>query len=138
MLYPKEDRVTNTLMYTCRTCQWSEGAASSCVFRNVLEASVGETAGVTQDVGDDPTVGLPGLCNYCGQEILCVRCGFGLSGGVGEWNGESDTSDDDVDDDDDQIRNAGQDYNGDLEMSTAETVAQPDANGDMPLAAAGG
>ena len=59
MLYPKEDRITSKLMFACRTCQFSEEASSSCVFRNNLYNTVGETAGVTQDVGNDPTVGLP-------------------------------------------------------------------------------
>jgi hypothetical protein len=59
MLYPKEDPDTHRLQFACRTCQFSEEAASSCVFRNVLNNAVGETAGVTQDVGSDPTVRLP-------------------------------------------------------------------------------
>ncbi|KAL9104586.1 MAG: hypothetical protein Q9187_008883, partial [Circinaria calcarea] len=75
MLYPKEDRMSNTLMFACRTCQFSEPAISSCVFRNTLYNTVGETAGVTQDVGADPTVGLPDFCTLCGQEILCFICG---------------------------------------------------------------
>lgn len=56
MLYPKEDPETHRLNFACRTCQYAEEAASSCVFRNVLNNAVGETAGVTQDVGSDPTV----------------------------------------------------------------------------------
>ncbi|KAI9675392.1 MAG: hypothetical protein M1817_001296 [Caeruleum heppii] len=79
MLYPKEDRISNTLMFACRTCQFSEPATSSCVFRNQLQNSVGETAGVTQDVGSDPTVGLPNFCILCGSEIVCVHCGQGIS-----------------------------------------------------------
>jgi len=81
MLYPKEDRVSNTLMFACRTCQFSEAATSSCVFRNELTNTVGETAGITQDVGSDPTVGsdelshLLSLCTMCGQEIACEICG---------------------------------------------------------------
>ena len=75
MLYPKEDRMSNTLMFACRTCQFSEPAVSSCVFRNTLYNTVGETAGVTQDVGADPTVGIPDFCTLCGQEILCFICG---------------------------------------------------------------
>ncbi len=59
MLYPKEDPDTHRLQFACRTCQFSEEAKSSCVFRNVLNNAVGETAGVTQDVGSDPTVRLP-------------------------------------------------------------------------------
>ena len=63
MLYPKEDRLTNKLMFACRTCQFSEEASSSCVFRNNMYNTVGETAGVTQDVGSDPTV----------RDVLCFR-----------------------------------------------------------------
>lgn len=70
MLYPKEDPDTHRLQFACRTCQYSEEAASSCVFRNVLNNAVGETAGVTQDVGSDPTVGLP-LCLLCGALVIC-------------------------------------------------------------------
>lgn len=40
------------------------------MFRNVLNNAVGETAGVTQDVGSDPTVNLP-LCLLCGSVIIC-------------------------------------------------------------------
>lgn len=57
MLYPKENKVDNTLMFACRTCPFSEVATSSCVFRNELTNTVGATAGITQDVGTDPTVG---------------------------------------------------------------------------------
>lgn len=74
MLYPKEDPHNRRLMYACRTCQFSEEATSSCVFRNNLYNTVGETAGVTQDVGSDPTVGLPDFCTLCGQEIKCPIC----------------------------------------------------------------
>jgi len=57
MLYPKENEVDRKLMFTCRTCSYEEEASSSCIFRNILNNSAGETAGVTQDVGSDPTVG---------------------------------------------------------------------------------
>jgi DNA-directed RNA polymerase II subunit RPB9 len=70
MLYPKEDPESHRLNFACRTCQYSEEATSSCVFRNILNNAVGETAGVTQDVGSDPTVGLP-LCLLCGSVIMC-------------------------------------------------------------------
>ncbi|KAI9902391.1 hypothetical protein N3K66_001743 [Trichothecium roseum] len=56
MLYPKEDEAARKLQYTCRTCQFTEEAQSSCVYRDVLNTSAGETAGVTQDVGSDPTL----------------------------------------------------------------------------------
>ncbi|KAL1892160.1 DNA-directed RNA polymerase II core subunit rpb9 [Ceratocystis pirilliformis] len=55
-LYPKEDPQRRVLMFTCRTCEHTEAAESACVFRNMLNNVVGETAGVTQDVGSDPTL----------------------------------------------------------------------------------
>ncbi|KAI2787911.1 hypothetical protein POX_f08293 [Penicillium oxalicum] len=88
LLYPKEDRVTNQLMFTCRTCHVGEPATSHCVYQNKLNSQVGDTAGVTQDVASDPTVccpellftglmSIPGLCACCGQEISCEICGHG-------------------------------------------------------------
>lgn len=93
LLYPKEDENENKLMFTCRTCKFSEEATSSCIYRNVLNNAAGETAGVTQDVGSDPTVGdtslLPkerihghwdssasayALCLCCGVIIICEVC----------------------------------------------------------------
>lgn len=76
LLYPKEDRVTNQLMFTCRTCHVGEPASSYCVYQNKLNTQVGDTAGVTQDVGSDPTVGIPGFCTLCGDEITCFACGL--------------------------------------------------------------
>ncbi|SPO04598.1 related to DNA-directed RNA polymerase II chain RPB9 [Cephalotrichum gorgonifer] len=67
MLYPKEDPENRQLLYTCRTCQYTEGASSSCVFRNVLNSASGETAGVTQDVASDPTVSA--------ESVTCLLCG---------------------------------------------------------------
>lgn len=77
MLYPKEDEDAHKLQFTCRTCQYTEEAQSTCVFRNVLNNSAGETAGVTQDVGSDPTVSdVPlVLCLGCGCLIFCDTCG---------------------------------------------------------------
>ncbi|KAG5973784.1 hypothetical protein E4U55_000280 [Claviceps digitariae] len=77
MLYPKEDEDAHKLQFTCRTCQYTEEAQSTCVFRNVLNNSAGETAGVTQDVGSDPTVSqVPVfICLCCGVVILCDTCG---------------------------------------------------------------
>ena len=98
MLLPKEDRDSKQLMYTCRTCQHSEPAQSPCVYRNQLYNTVGETAGVTQDVGADPTVSycLPHstpdnspsttlfvTCTVCGGEVCCDVCG---KSAAAEWN----------------------------------------------------
>jgi len=93
MLYPKEDEADRKLLFTCRTCSYSEEATSSCIFRNVLNNAAGETAGVTQDVGSDPTVGdtspdsSPAMhiprthacspylwCACCGKPITCEVC----------------------------------------------------------------
>ncbi len=89
MLYPKEDKENKALMFACRTCQFSEPAASSCVFRNNLTNTVGETHGVTQDVGSDPTVGLPDdhndyTCTLCGKAFLCFFCGQEISWDLAE------------------------------------------------------
>ncbi|KAI3336663.1 hypothetical protein HD806DRAFT_474392 [Xylariaceae sp. AK1471] len=95
MLYPKEDEDSHKLMFTCRTCQYTEEATSSCVFRHVLNNAAGETAGVTQDVGSDPTVCGPVSSHLSDVDnataattatavaadstlALCLRCGFTL------------------------------------------------------------
>jgi DNA-directed RNA polymerase II subunit RPB9 len=78
MLYPKEDEVDRKLMFTCRTCNFSEEATSSCIFRNAMNNAAGETAGVTQDVGSDPTVGSPSLLDSYGD--VSGRWGSGSSG----------------------------------------------------------
>ncbi|KAF3915439.1 hypothetical protein AA313_de0210210 [Arthrobotrys entomopaga] len=56
MLYPREDRARNRLLFGCRNCNFVEEATSQCVFRNVLSSAAEETAGVTTDVGSDPTL----------------------------------------------------------------------------------
>ena len=76
--------MTNKLMFACRTCQFSEEALSSCVFRNNMYNTVGETAGVTQDVGSDPTVRGPNFDCLC---LCCTLCGMELvkEEEEGEW-----------------------------------------------------
>jgi len=96
MLYPRENEEMRTLEYACRTCPSKEPAPSSCVFRNVLNNNVGETAGVTQDVGSDPTLPRSNkTCPKCKNEdavffqsqqrsaetgmklfYVCCNCGF--------------------------------------------------------------
>ncbi len=75
MLYPKEDEDSHKLQFTCRTCQYTEEAQSTCVFRHVLNNAAGETAGVTQDVGSDPTVGNPSVAHApaegAGRAAIC-------------------------------------------------------------------
>lgn len=101
MLYPKEDKEARKLMYQCRTCQHTQQATSNCVYRNILKNQAGDTAGVTQDVALDPTVGTTlhnttttgaaaapssssaapasgpaalAMCGCCGQVIMCSDC----------------------------------------------------------------
>ncbi|KAK6348219.1 hypothetical protein TWF718_006029 [Orbilia javanica] len=69
MLYPKESREHRRLIYVCRNCGFEDEAASQCVFRNVLSSVAEETAGVTTDVGSDPTV-----CLLCGSFIDDEAC----------------------------------------------------------------
>jgi DNA-directed RNA polymerase II subunit RPB9 len=59
MLYPKEDTERRELSFSCRTCAYSEEPSTACIYRNDLSNTVGETAGITQDVGQDPTVRVP-------------------------------------------------------------------------------
>lgn len=75
MLIPNQDKINQKLMFICRTCKHNQEAESACIHRNELSNTVGETAGITQDVGSDPTVGLVSLCTMCGQEIVCRSCG---------------------------------------------------------------
>lgn len=57
MLYPKEDAANNTLMFACRSCQYSEPAQAARIYRNALKEQVEETPGNVEDVAQDPTVG---------------------------------------------------------------------------------
>ena len=101
MLYPKEDREKQELIFQCRTCLYQEPAASACVHHHDLTNTVGETAGITQDVGTDPTVGLTllELCTVCGKEIICETCGKPAATGCWlEVHPENDTQTDALDD----------------------------------------
>lgn len=75
-------------MFACRTCPFSEVATSSCVFRNELTNTVGATAGITQDVGTDPTVSQFRSDNFSRGDIA--------SGNEGSGHG-SETADEDDD-----------------------------------------
>jgi DNA-directed RNA polymerase II subunit RPB9 len=56
-LYPEENKENQKLQYICRTCSYKEDAETTCIFRHELANTVGDTAGITQDIGEDPTVG---------------------------------------------------------------------------------
>ncbi|GMF06473.1 unnamed protein product [[Candida] boidinii] len=67
MLYPKEDKENRRLLYQCRNCRYSELADDSKVYRHELITNIGETAGVVEDIGSDPT--LPR------SDKQCPKCG---------------------------------------------------------------
>ncbi|EXJ92931.1 hypothetical protein A1O3_01487, partial [Capronia epimyces CBS 606.96] len=80
LLYPKEDRTTSTLLYICKACHATTTHDSACTYRHQLGSTVQETAGVTTDVANDPTVGsapseLPCFCTLCGNQLKCGQCG---------------------------------------------------------------
>lgn len=56
MLYPKEDKINSRLLYSCRNCEYTEIAENPKVYRNELHSALQETAGVTNDIGVDPTL----------------------------------------------------------------------------------
>lgn len=56
MLYPKEDKAERRLLYQCRNCPYAELANSPRVYRHELITNIGETAGVVEEIGDDPTL----------------------------------------------------------------------------------
>ena len=59
MLYPKEDKLNNVLVFACRMCPYAEQAEAeaTCIYRNALKEEIAETAGNVEDVAQDPTVG---------------------------------------------------------------------------------
>ncbi len=80
LLYPKEDREMNSLTYVCKACTATTQTEPACTYRHHLGATVTETAGVTTDVANDPTVGDTSLevyfCTMCGDALRCEGCGI--------------------------------------------------------------
>ena len=56
MLYPKEDKEGQRLLYACRNCGYTELAENPKVYRHELMTNIGATAGVVEDIGNDPTL----------------------------------------------------------------------------------
>ncbi|KAI4756419.1 hypothetical protein E4T44_14753 [Aureobasidium sp. EXF-8845] len=63
MLYPREDKETDQLIFQCRNCQWPTAVGPTCIYRNEVMGNLIETAGVVTDVASDPTV------RYCDSPI---------------------------------------------------------------------
>jgi DNA-directed RNA polymerase subunit M/transcription elongation factor TFIIS len=87
LLYPKEDRSTNELKFVCKACTAVTQTDSACTYRHHLGSTVTETAGVTTDVANDPTVGGTSLeayfCMMCGDALRCSDCGVFVVEGSG-------------------------------------------------------
>jgi len=69
MLYPREDKETDQLIFQCRNCQWPTAVGPTCIYRNEVMGNLIETAGVVTDVASDPT--LPRVERDCNNP----RCG---------------------------------------------------------------
>ena len=68
MLYPKEDKEGQRLLYACRNCGYTELAENPKVYRHELITNIGATAGVVQDIGNDPTLPRSNKeCPECGN-----------------------------------------------------------------------
>ena len=66
LLYPKEDRARNKLVYVCRNCDYTVDSESSCVYRHHITHSALETTTILADVTTDP--------RYRYQRATCDRC----------------------------------------------------------------
>lgn len=68
MLYPREDKDEAILLYACRNCSYTEYAENKLVYRHELITNIGATAGVVQDIGNDPTLPRSDKeCTNCGN-----------------------------------------------------------------------
>ncbi|CAG8511412.1 376_t:CDS:2 [Paraglomus occultum] len=70
MLYPRQDRERETLLYACRNCEYQEGSENSLVYRNDIDPPDSEQTQIISDLAADPT--LPRtekLCPQCGHDV---------------------------------------------------------------------
>jgi DNA-directed RNA polymerase II subunit RPB9 len=97
LLYPKEERETSELQFVCKACTAVTKTEPACTYRHHLGSTVTETAGVTTDVANDPTVGEISpkvyFCTMCGDTLRCRNCGVSAV----EDSGVENSSDDGVD-----------------------------------------
>ncbi|KAF8480084.1 hypothetical protein DFH94DRAFT_740204 [Russula ochroleuca] len=70
LLYPKAEQQRRTMVYACRICpSVDETVDSGLVYRNDLLNITKEQAGVTTDLGQDPTLAHTNIaCPNCGHE----------------------------------------------------------------------
>ncbi|KAF2086563.1 hypothetical protein K490DRAFT_2911, partial [Saccharata proteae CBS 121410] len=68
LLYPDEDKTARQLLFTCKNCGYNEKATTACTYRNVLHNTASETAGVTADLAQDPTLPRSSIpCPACSE-----------------------------------------------------------------------
>ncbi|KNE57683.1 hypothetical protein AMAG_04543 [Allomyces macrogynus ATCC 38327] len=65
LLYPREDRVENRLLYACRRCGTQEEALDACVYRHEIAIQERGETGRLRDLIKDPT--LPKASKRCPQ-----------------------------------------------------------------------
>lgn len=80
LLYPREDRQLNKLLYVCKACNSSEENEPACTYRQDLSEGAQESMGEKAFVAHDPTVGdteddTSCFCTTCGQCLKCNTCG---------------------------------------------------------------
>lgn len=75
LLYPREDRQLNKLLYVCKACSSVQEHDSACTYRQNLSDAAQESMGEKAYVANDPTVGeeTP-LCTMCGNWLRCRDC----------------------------------------------------------------
>lgn len=81
-----QDVVNNVLTYRCRTCHNVEPTNNYCVFRNELATNAGETAGVTTDVGSDPTVKFADPTTRSVLKVFSFQSRISSAHPVGSWS----------------------------------------------------
>ncbi|BFZ60382.1 DNA-directed RNA polymerase II core subunit rpb9 [Saitoella coloradoensis] len=69
ILHPLEDKLKKRLLLHCRRCGYTENAEDPTIFRQELRSTVADTAGVTTDLGSDPTLPRSDQqCPKCGEK----------------------------------------------------------------------
>ncbi|CAG8630098.1 20023_t:CDS:2 [Gigaspora rosea] len=69
LLYPKEDKETQRLLYACRNCIYQEETKNYCVYRNEISNLVSEKTAIVKDIAADPSL----------AKRTCTQCGFTVS-----------------------------------------------------------
>ncbi|CAG8671110.1 4164_t:CDS:2 [Dentiscutata erythropus] len=66
LLYPKEDKETQRLLYACRNCIYQEETKNYCVYRNEISNIISDKTTIIKDLAADPSL----------AKKTCSQCGF--------------------------------------------------------------